>query len=270
MTSDPSPLAAALPAAAPVRDKVRIRFTKGNELRLLSHHDLMRTFERMLRRADLPFRRSQGFNPRPRLVFALSLPLGIVGAEEIVELELGQELPVEAIEERLRRQAPPGLGIVSVRRIDPKASAQVQGLSYAVDVPAERVVGPASRRSSSLQTGVPPVLPSDPPPPADLRARIAEVLAAAECWWERARPPKRRLDLRPWIRDLHLHEPTAQPNRPYTLTMDLRLTPTGTARPEEVLGLLGLADLLDAGAVCTRTRLELQDEPSSPHAEGIR
>jgi radical SAM-linked protein len=265
MTSDRSPLAAALPAAAPVRDKVRIRFTKGNDLRLLSHHDLMRTFERMLRRADLPFRRSQGFNPRPRLVFALSLPLGVVGVEEVVELELGQELPVEEIEERLRRQAPPGLGIVSVRRIDPKASAQVQGLSYAVDVPAERVVGPASRRSSSPQTGETPV-----PPAGDLRARIAEVLAAAECWWERARPPKRRIDLRPWIRALHLNETTAQPPRPYTLTMDLRLTPTGTARPEEVLGLLGLADLLDAGAVCTRARLELQDELPSSHAEGIR
>ena len=242
MALDPTPAPLPAPAADPA--KVRIRFHKGGDLRFLSHHDLMRTFERMLRRADLPFRRSQGFNPRPRLVFALSLPLGVVGAEEVVELELGQELTVEEIEERLRRQAPPGLGIVSVRRIDPKASAQVQGLSYAVDVPVERI--------------------------DDLRARIAEVLAAAECWWERARPPKRRIDLRPWIRALHLNETTAQPPRPYTLTMDLRLTPTGTARPEEVLGLLGLADLLEAGAVCTRARLELQDELPSSHAEGIR
>ena len=40
------------------RDKVRIRFRKSGDLRLLSHHDLMRTFERMLRRAALPFHRS--------------------------------------------------------------------------------------------------------------------------------------------------------------------------------------------------------------------
>src|SRR5262249_17276442 len=152
---------------------------------------------------------------------------------EVVELELGQELAVEEIEERLRRQAPPGLGIVSVRRIDPGASAQVSGLSYAVDVPAERVVGPASRRSAVPQTGgtpVPPVSPPANPPADDLRSRIDAVLAAAECWWERTRPPKRRIDLRPWIRGLHLNEPNAQSSRPYTLTMDLRLTPTGTAR----------------------------------------
>jgi hypothetical protein len=42
--------------------------------------------------------------------------------------------------------------------------------------------------------------------------------------------------------------------------MLLHLTPSGTARPEEVLGLLGLQDLLDAGAILERTRLELQDE----------
>jgi hypothetical protein len=42
--------------------------------------------------------------------------------------------------------------------------------------------------------------------------------------------------------------------------MVLRLTSTGTARPEEVLALLGIEDLLDAGAVLERSRLELHDE----------
>ena len=52
--------------------------------------------------------------------------------------------------------------------------------------------------------------------------------------------------------------------------MDLWLTPQGTARPEEVLTLLGVNDLLDAGAVLERARLELTDEHSSPSSlEGI-
>ena len=70
------------------RDKVRLRFRKDGSLRWLSHHDLLRTFERMLRRSALPFRSTQGFHPHPRLVFALSLPLGVVGVEEVAELEL--------------------------------------------------------------------------------------------------------------------------------------------------------------------------------------
>jgi hypothetical protein len=51
--------------------------------------------------------------------------------------------------------------------------------------------------------------------------------------------------------------------------MDLWLTPSGTARPEELLRLLGLQDLAEAGAVLSRTRLELADETVPSIAEGI-
>src|SRR5258707_13397687 len=108
-----------------VLDKFRIRFRKVGDLRLLSHHDLMRTFERMLRRATLPFRSTQGFHPKPRLVFALSLPLGVVSVEEVVELELAHALPAEEIHARVAGQAPPGLTILSVQSVDFRAGAQV-------------------------------------------------------------------------------------------------------------------------------------------------
>jgi radical SAM-linked protein len=234
MAPDATP--AASPAATGPADKVRLRFRKDGPLRLLSHHDLMRTFERVLRRADLPFRRSQGFHPKPRLVFALSLPLGVVGGDEVVELELDRELPPEEIHERLVRQAPPGLEIRSVRRIGPRTTARVRGLTYALPVPPERL-------------------------PA-LRERTREVLAAPECWIDRTRPPCRRLDVRPFLRDLRLEEPGGQAR--CTLFMDLWLTDSGTARPEEVVRLLGLEELLASGVVFERTRLELEDEPSPP------
>lgn len=236
-------------------DKVRIRFRKDGPLRLLSHHDLMRTFERLLRRSELPFHRSQGFHPKPRLIFALALPLGVVGREEVVELELQAVLPLEEIHARLAQKSPPGLDILSVRRIPVNVSAQVCRLTYALPVPAERV--------------------------PDLRRRLADVLAAPTCWVDRRRPHSRqtgrRLDVRPFLVDLRLREGASQDgNRreaaeiyrfaqneeatDSTLEMVFRLTSTGTARPDEVLGLLGLEDLLDAGVVLERSRLELKDE----------
>jgi radical SAM-linked protein len=203
----------------------------------------MRTFERMLRRADLPFCRTQGFHPKPRLVFALSLPLGVVGCEEVVELELARTLPPEEIHTRLARQAPPGLEILSLRRVDFRAGARVRRLGYRVPVPAERI------------------------PP--LRRRTAEVLAAPACWVERTRPPARRLDLRPFLDDLRVLDPAGGPiPGEGALEMHLRLTPSGTARPEELLRLLGLQDLFDAGVVCERFRLELDDEVPPPPAGG--
>jgi radical SAM-linked protein len=73
-------------------DKTRLRFSKTGELRLVSHRDLMKFFERALRRANLPVHVSQGFHPMPRMVFALSLGLGIVGLDEVLELEFTEAI----------------------------------------------------------------------------------------------------------------------------------------------------------------------------------
>src|SRR6266478_5197236 len=109
--ADPSQAALAAPAMAapakagapPRRPKYRIRFRKAGDLRLVSHHDLMNCFERMLRRAALPFHSTEGFNPRPRLVFALSLALGIAGREEVADLELDGTIDPDEIRDRLAR-----------------------------------------------------------------------------------------------------------------------------------------------------------------------
>jgi radical SAM-linked protein len=255
----------------PIRDKVRIRFGKGGDLRLVSHHDLMQCFERMLRRAQLPFHSTQGFNPKPRMAFALSLALGVTGLEEVLELELEALLPVEEIHARLVSQAPAGLIILSIRRVERSTRAQVRRACYRLPIPAERRVG--------------------------LPARLAELLAATHCHVERYRQRRlgwdndsdsdaqvtpaadpsgsdtlhaprathhaprathdtpRTLDIRPYLRDLRLVDGA--------LELDFWVTPTGTARPEEVLALLHMGDLLEAGAVLERCTLELHDEVSA-------
>jgi radical SAM-linked protein len=218
-----------------VRDKVRIRFRKTGPLRLVSHHDLMRCFERMLRRAALPVHVTQGFHPKPRLVFALSLPLGVVGCEEVVELELDEELPPDEVHARLARQAPPGLEIASARRISSKSVAQPRSICYRVEIP------------ESLA--------------ADTAAAARRVLADTQCMVERTKPEPRRIDIRPFLRHLRVEGGY--------LEMELWVTPKGTARPDEVLGLVGLGSWLDLGTVLERTRLEIHDEITEPAcAEG--
>jgi hypothetical protein len=208
----------------------------------------------MLRRAALPFHTTQGFHPHPRIVFALSLPLGVVGCEEVAELELDEVLPAEEVLARLRAQAPPGIDILSAGRVDVKTTAQVRSLSYRFPLPPERVDA--------------------------VRARAAEVLASAELKLTRskalpgqvpltARQPDpedaqaNRVDLRPFLRDLRLVRGEGEQANETALEIDLWLTPSGTARPVEVLGLLGLTDLFEAGTVLERSRLELHDERCS-------
>src|SRR5437588_7298456 len=131
-----------------VRTKVRIRFRKRGDLRFISHHDLMRCFERMLRRAALPFHCTEGFNPKPRLVFALPLPLGVVGCREVAELELDAELSPEEVHERLARQAPSGLEFLEVKRIDVRQRAHARVACYRMPVPADRCAAFRERTAS--------------------------------------------------------------------------------------------------------------------------
>ena len=119
------------------RDRFRVRFKKGGDLRLISHHDLMRTFERMLRRANIPVHCSEGFNPKPRLVFALSLALGVVGCQEVAELELDESMEPDELCRLLAREAPAGLDILSVKRVN--SSAVVRRMSYRLALSASHV-----------------------------------------------------------------------------------------------------------------------------------
>lgn len=217
-------------------EKFRSRFRKIGLLRLVSHHDLMRVLERMLRRAELPFRSTSGFHPLPRVIFALSLPVGVEGFDEVVELELTAPLAAADVLERLQRQAPAGLEFTAMRRIPLNVTAQVFRAIYAVSIPAARV--------------------------DELSERCTAVLAQAVVRVTRKHPHDRVVDIRPYVRDLHVVDEE--------LRLDFTVTPSGTARADEVLRLLGSADVLDQGAVLRRTQLFVQDEtdfvPSSvPH-----
>jgi radical SAM-linked protein len=216
------------------RAKFQIRFRKGGDLRLVSHHDLMRCLERMFRRAALPFHSTEGFNPKPRMSFPLSLALGVEGCEEVFELELDAELTPEELHERLAGQAPAGFDILSVRRAVSRRAARVSRVCYRLPLPPGRA--------------------------AEAGQRADALMAGPHAWVDRTRPQPRRLDLRPYIRGLHV--------LPDGLEMDLWVTPTGMARPEEIVALLGLGDLLDAGAVLQRTTVELLDEPEAAATPG--
>ncbi len=119
-----------------VRLRVRIRFCKQDDLRLIGHRDLMRCFERLFRRASVPLGMSQGFHPKPRMTFPLPLAVGIEGADEVMELELAESRSAEDLLARLKSQAPRGLTPLSVEILPPGAKkAHARSASYEVPVP---------------------------------------------------------------------------------------------------------------------------------------
>jgi len=101
-------------------------------MRFISHHDLMKVFERAIRRANIPIAMSRGFNPHPKLSILLALSVGIVGKDEVLELELLESIPLESLVESLGRQLPKEIHILSVEAIPPSSNNPVRDVTYEI------------------------------------------------------------------------------------------------------------------------------------------
>ena len=206
-----------------MRHRLRIRFRKEGDLRLISHRDLARLWERMFRRAGLHLAMSEGFHPKAKLSFPSALSLGVAGVDEVLEAELDEQLADEQLLERLREQAPPGLTIERLEQVPPGSrKAHVTRLTYEVPVPADRLTA--------------------------LQEAIAALLKQPEVWMERSDRAV-QIDVRANLDQLAL-----QNGR---LVMSFRVGREAAARPRDLLQLLGLGDIEESGVFLTRTRVEL-------------
>lgn len=229
-------------------DKVRIRFRKSGDLRLVSHLDLMRSLERLLRRAALPFRMTEGFHPSPRLVLAQSLPLGVVGHNEVLEIELTEEVGPDEVLRRVRAQAPPGIEFHSAARIPLKTTGRPRRAVYRIPLS-----DPGSDRRHAPRPDGPNRAPADH---TTLRNRMASFLASTEVWAERERPKPRAVNIRPYVGSLGIEGET--------LVISAWLTQEGSARADEIAAAVGVTD----PPLIERIDLELLDEV--PPAEAAR
>ena len=101
--------------------KIRLKFSKGDDLRFIGHLDFLRVFQQTIRRANIPVAYSQGFNPHILLSFALPLPLGMASENDYVDIVLETTLEKEddfiKLVHQLNAFAPSGLVIKSVTPI---------------------------------------------------------------------------------------------------------------------------------------------------------
>ncbi|PKM83002.1 MAG: radical SAM protein [Firmicutes bacterium HGW-Firmicutes-14] len=101
--------------------RVRIEFAKGDPVRFLSHLDLMKAFERAIRRAQIPIAFSEGFNPHPRMNFASALAVGVTSEKEYLDIDLKNDMELKELAARLDKALPPGIVMKSVRSVPDKA-----------------------------------------------------------------------------------------------------------------------------------------------------
>lgn len=113
--------------------KVRIKFIKQKHLKYIGHLDMLRLFQRCIRRAELPVEYSKGFNPHQLLYIALPLPLGATSEGEYLDIELSNEcdLSILQIKEKLNEVLPQGLQIKNIIVLDKTMKAGMAAVNAA-------------------------------------------------------------------------------------------------------------------------------------------
>lgn len=100
--------------------RVLLKFSRGEEIKYISHLDLQRLFKRALRRANIAMEYSKGFNPRILISFATALPLGTISNCEYVEIETEKYYNPIDVKNHLNQVLPQSIRIVSAIEPDDK------------------------------------------------------------------------------------------------------------------------------------------------------
>jgi len=127
----------------------RIRFARTGSIAYVGHLDMMRAFERAIRRTDLPLLHSQGYNPRPMLVFALPIGVGIHTTDDYVDIAMSRPVEPREVIDALASKLPPDLSVLSVQSLPESVGsimAAVTTASYVLEAPgiveaSERLFG---------------------------------------------------------------------------------------------------------------------------------
>ena len=209
-----------------------IRFRIGGSLRLLSHSETVRVFQRACARAGIKIQYSRGFNPRPRLSLPLPRSVGVESDDDLLCLRVYRD-PNESqaadyesrIKARLSRQLPGGCELLSVSVAGANTSFQPSGATYVLTVRPEYLS-------------------------ENLKAEIKRVLASENLNLQRRidiKDPKPRtqdsrlktVDVRRFLKSIELDG--------RSIIIECKISSSGSIRIEEILRLLELdADKLAA------------------------
>ena len=198
--------------------RLRVTFCRGEEVKYITHLDLMRFWERALRRAVIPLAYSQGFSPSPRISLAAPLPVGVTSTGELMDVYLSRRVTPFDFIKTVSQQLPAGIAVRELREVGlglPSLQSQVRWSEYQVEVSTDR-----SRE--------------------EVQAALAQLLAAESLPWKHQRDKEvRHYDLRSLVHDLWLE---SLADGLCTLGMRLRTDSQGSGRAEQVAAALGFSE----------------------------
>ena len=106
--------------------KARIKFRKYGCMKFIGHLDVMRFFQKVMRRADIPIAFSGGYSPHMIMSFAVPLGVGMESLGDYFDLEMAEDMATSEIAARLDEQMAEGMHIVSVRKVEDRKAGKAK------------------------------------------------------------------------------------------------------------------------------------------------
>lgn len=166
--------------------KARIKFRKNGVMKFIGHLDIMRYFQKAIRRAEIPIAFTSGYSPHMIMSFANPLGVGLTSDGEYFDIELTESIASKEAVRRLNEQMVDGMEIVSFVQIpDDKKS---KGMS---------IVAGADYLSSVKNGSL----------PEDLTEKLEAFYAQNEiCVVKKTKKSEKEVDIRPMIYKLECRD----------------------------------------------------------------
>ncbi len=117
--------------------KVRMKFSKNGPIKFIGHLDVMRYFQKAIRRAEIDIAYSKGFSPHQIMSFAQPLGVGVESDGEYVDVELNSAISSKDVLDKLNAVMNEGIKVESVKRLPEgamNAMASVVASKYLISI----------------------------------------------------------------------------------------------------------------------------------------
>ena len=111
--------------------KIRVRFSKQGQMKFIGHLDMVRYFQKVMRRGEIDVAYSEGFSPHQKMSFAAPLSVGVLSKGEYFDMEVNSTLSTKEAIERINKHNVEGVKVLSYKLLPDNAKNAMAVMSAA-------------------------------------------------------------------------------------------------------------------------------------------
>ena len=192
--------------------KLRVKFSKHGSLKFIGHLDVMRFFQKAIRRSGIDIAYTTGFSPHQVMTFAAPLGVGLESNGEYMDIEVNSITSTKDVMDALNKQMVEGIEVLDVTILPDNAGNAMASVA-------------AATYSIKFRESYKPDFP--------YQAALDEFISKDEIIvTKKTKKSESTFDIKPYIYDCHIEEDGA------TISITVDASSSGNIKPSLVISAL--------------------------------